>query len=608
MHTQEQQQTPAPQRQDVPVQDSNQAENDQQQTKKAPYTALAENSGCLSVLGGQLNQSPRQLEIAQVMEAYQNSPRQQELTRLQQGLNNSTRAIQLKEISRPLNQQAEQKPSPMGLGHAHTVQPGETLEGLINLHYPGYGFSTGNDRRTVALAIYLYNEGGAGVRRGQEAYDESNSFWHNPGNWLKDSFDPWMAEARANYASIELVAGAQVKLPGRDYIDSLRGDGAIGSRPEFVNEGIEAGRSIQGFMEGYYTGLFEGATGMVEDTFQMVADIFTGAIIDQVTAFYEMITTKSPQEVWDMVAVMFSKGHEDFMAAWNNPNPREKWHFIGKVVGMLAFEVLLGVLTAGAATALKQIPRVQKILSKLPKMGGLVDKVRGNRGVSGKLGEVAEVRARRGVQELARRDRDTPVDDRVRGNDPEAANKQAALVAAKGIVAKGDAANIHPSGIMPQLWALTTFPGVRGFSFDPVFGRPGHFEVYMHGSKYRLTGKGKDYNINQEKEVSLASYLPLIQRDSRAWNQAVKDLIALDKGKLNLRVKSASDATRLLKESRGGMNRYKQYSKDRGLIYRKGYETHNDQNLRELDAGNDLQHIKWKEGKAGGHIYYEKPN
>jgi hypothetical protein len=35
---------------------------------------------------------------------------------------------------------------------------------------------------------------------------------------------------------------------------------------------------------------------------------------------------------------------------------------------------------------------------------------------------------------------------------------------------------------------------------------------------------------------------------------------------------------------------------------------HNQQNARELDAGNDKQHIKWKDGKSGGHIYYDKAN
>ena len=56
------------------------------------------------------------------------------------------------------------------------------------------------------------------------------------------------------------------------------------------------------------------------------------------------------------------------------------------------------------------------------------------------------------------------------------------------------------------------------------------------------------------------------------------------------------------------MNRYKNYSKDKGVTYKKGYEAHNSKNPRELDTGNDLQHIKWKDGKAGGHIFYSRTN
>lgn len=55
------------------------------------------------------------------------------------------------------------------------------------------------------------------------------------------------------------------------------------------------------------------------------------------------------------------------------------------------------------------------------------------------------------------------------------------------------------------------------------------------------------------------------------------------------------------------MDRRKQYSSSTNK-YEKGYEVHNDKNTREIEAGNDLQHIKWKDGKTGGHIYYEKPN
>ncbi len=86
----------------------------------------------------------------------------------------------------------------------------------------------------------------------------------------------------------------------------------------------------------------------------------------------------------------------------------------------------------------------------------------------------------------------------------------------------------------------------------------------------------------------------------------MKDLASMGKGKRNYRTETASDAKRLLQEARGNMDRRKNYTND---IYKKGYETHNNTyNQRELDVGNDLQHLKWKEIKAGGHIYYDKPN
>ncbi|MCJ7932434.1 MAG: hypothetical protein MUW56_02045 [Chryseobacterium sp.] len=54
------------------------------------------------------------------------------------------------------------------------------------------------------------------------------------------------------------------------------------------------------------------------------------------------------------------------------------------------------------------------------------------------------------------------------------------------------------------------------------------------------------------------------------------------------------------------MNRYKNYTTKHQ--YKKGYEVHNSQNARELGVGNDKQHLKWKNGKSSGHIFYNKPN
>jgi hypothetical protein len=69
----------------------------------------------------------------------------------------------------------------------------------------------------------------------------------------------------------------------------------------------------------------------------------------------------------------------------------------------------------------------------------------------------------------------------------------------------------------------------------------------------------------------------------------VDDLSNMTRGKANYRTESATDAKSLLEEARGNMDRRKQYTT---APYKKGYEMHNDQNARELGAGNDLQHLK----------------
>ena len=102
-----------------------------------------------------------------------------------------------------------------------------------------------------------------------------------------------------------------------------------------------------------------------------------------------------------------------------------------------------------------------------------------------------------------------------------------------------------------------------------------------------------------------ASDLPVVKPGTKDWDNAVNDLSGLGKGKMNIRTETATDAKALLKEARGNMDRRKNYTND---SYKKGYETHNVQNQRELGAGNDLQHVKWKDGKSGGHIYYDKAN
>ena len=153
--------------------------------------------------------------------------------------------------------------------------------------------------------------------------------------------------------------------------------------------------------------------------------------------------------------------------------------------------------------------------------------------------------------------------------------------------------------------------GLRPAGMNPVTDMIGTYQEGQMAKAQReaitlsmVPMSGKSMGKNLGKSLN-ASDLPLLKKGTEAWNKAVESLKGLGKGKINVRTQNATDAKSLLQESRGNMNRHKNYTDQN---YNKGYETHNSQNARELGAGNDLQHLKWKDGKAGGHIYYDNPN
>lgn len=107
------------------------------------------------------------------------------------------------------------------------------------------------------------------------------------------------------------------------------------------------------------------------------------------------------------------------------------------------------------------------------------------------------------------------------------------------------------------------------------------------------------------KITKSASDLPVVKKGTKQWDETVEAMANTEKGKINVRTESATDAKDLLSEAKGNMDRHKQYTEKK---YKKGYEVHNEQNARELGVDNDLQHLKWKDGKSGGHVYYDVPN
>jgi len=172
-------------------------------------------------------------------------------------------------------------------------------------------------------------------------------------------------------------------------------------------------------------------------------------------------------------------------------------------------------------------------------------------------------------------------------------------VKAKDLEWKYPIATVNGDVVIYQNEYIKKSTRVYNFTVDSTHNYfAGSMGAWVHNAK--KGGKG----ANCEAPI-LASKIPIIKPGTKEWNAAVSSLSGLGKGKMNFRTGSATDAKRLLQEARGKMDRQKNYTNN---TYKKGYEVHNKKNKRELEVGNDLQHLKWKDGKSGGHIYYDNPN
>ena len=250
----------------------------------------------------------------------------------------------------------------------HHIEAGDTLEGLIKNYYKDYNYQTGNDRRTIAHAFYILNEDSPGVRL---TGDYESSFF-------KDAvLDRGFAGSREIYGRIQLFQGYWVRFPTTAYINMQRSMGAVSTRADWKNQAIAIGRGIQGFYEGVHIGFLQAGVDMVVDLWDLVKDIFTGAIFekgyDLVMQFIDLYEQEGIAGIWRVVSGFFKGIYKSFVDSWNNPNPRERWKFIGKIVGMILFEIALAFLTAGAGTAAKWSARIAKAMKKFPALTKIVN-------------------------------------------------------------------------------------------------------------------------------------------------------------------------------------------------------------------------------------------
>lgn len=155
------------------------------------------------------------------------------------------------------------------------------------------------------------------------------------------------------------------------------------------------------------------------------------------------------------------------------------------------------------------------------------------------------------------------------------------------------------AGFTPFLGSgLDIYEGIRDGNGWQVAGGIGGFILDVS-----TMGVGGVVIKGGAKALMKTSGMSTIKKGTKYWDEAVQNI--RNNKKSDILTETATDAKDLLKEAKGNMNRYKNYTPKQ---YRKGYEMHNIKNKRELDVGNDKQHIKWKDGKSSGHIFFNKPN
>jgi hypothetical protein len=347
-----------------------------------------------------------------------------------------------------------------------------------------------------------------------------------------DAQDPYFTYTRYNYDTLRVKEGTTLILPSVEQVQALQTINLVSSRPEWMNWTIGIEKGIWGFIEGIGIGFAEAAVDMVTGIWDMISGIISGKLFTDMIEMVGDLYEKGLEGVWEMVKGMWTQGEESFKAAWNNPNPEEKWKFFGKIVGMILFEVVLAILTAGAGLALSAAAKSSALVAKLPKLVKVIDALTPDlkkvpdvdRDRVVKKGVDADVRTKK-VDEIKaeqpdyvkKTDVDAEADARKRGeseldkNDPEFEDKLEAFVQAVVIT---EAADLVDEPVSALVLTLDKLIGSR-FKVDFKYLRTGvdEFDVLMNPKvKKKYTGpesgeskkynKGSGYQQSTNKDIA----------------------------------------------------------------------------------------------------------
>lgn len=392
-------------------------------------------------------------------------------------------------------------PDPDAVLH-YVAEAGLGLQKLVENHeqYKDYDIRTGDDARSIVMAVLVANDQDGRTRGNVYLNQAKLAEAQDPGVWegIKDKADEYRRVLRPILQSVELKLGTKIWLPGKQYVEALKEQEIIPTRPEWKNAAIAVTKGVGGFLSGLVDGFFSSILDVFVGIYDLIKTIITqamnlisGEAIRQAKEFYDTVKEMSAEELLTQlktaVTTMVGEFFKDFARRWTSNNTYDRWYFRGSIVGYVLAEVLMAIFSGGAVTAVKW-------LGKLGKLGGKLAKI-----LTRVLHKVDAV-----LDKVPGRKRTGKIDpDERKGGGPEKAKQlPLALSLAGGIAEAHDAKDSPVSVVLASLLPLKArFKWIDRFTYRSKASR-GHYRIVMVGSEYDVD---RDYTTEVQEEFAEAA-------------------------------------------------------------------------------------------------------
>ncbi len=243
----------------------------------------------------------------------------------------------------------------------HKIKKNQGALAIVRQHYKKAALKWGEDERYYANVLVEANRG-KGLRGIYKQHE--NAAWDT-------------TQTRENYL---------IWIPSLEFAKSLRGKVGSGSISYELWQDVKAVATTLG---NYYLGSAAFTAGLIHGALESVWDLLTGIIdlLEVVWKFvYSLLSGELLSDVkglWDLVTslnirALADAGLKAFLDRWNAPDLIRRWHFRGWLVGYAIAEIVMAVLSGGAAV-LKWAGKAGKLgqlLAKLPKLVKLAEKTK----------------------------------------------------------------------------------------------------------------------------------------------------------------------------------------------------------------------------------------